>query len=83
MPARLPPGGLPRLPVFLLSFSHCCLRHCGNRHLLLLSPSTAGRVLIDDRPVGDYDRKWLKRRVALVSQEPVLYARSIRRCGWV
>ncbi|PSC71292.1 ATP-binding cassette sub-family B member 9 [Micractinium conductrix] len=38
-----------------------------------------GRVLIDDRPVGEYDRKWLKRRVALVSQEPVLYARSIRR----
>lgn len=38
-----------------------------------------GRVLIDDRPVGDYDRKWLKQRVALVSQEPVLYARSIRR----
>ncbi|EFN54348.1 hypothetical protein CHLNCDRAFT_36050 [Chlorella variabilis] len=38
-----------------------------------------GRVLIDDRPVGEYDRKWLKQRVALVSQEPVLYARSIRR----
>ncbi|PRW60050.1 ATP-binding cassette sub-family B member 9 [Chlorella sorokiniana] len=38
-----------------------------------------GCVLIDDRPVGDYDRKWLKQRVALVSQEPVLYARSIRR----
>lgn len=38
-----------------------------------------GRVLIDDRPVGEYSRKWLKQRVALVSQEPVLYARSIRR----
>ncbi|KAL4458512.1 hypothetical protein ABPG75_013377 [Micractinium tetrahymenae] len=38
-----------------------------------------GRVLIDDRPVGEYNRKWLKQRVALVSQEPVLYARSIRR----
>jgi ATP-binding cassette subfamily B (MDR/TAP) protein 9 len=36
-------------------------------------------VLIDDRPVGEYSRKWLKQRVALVSQEPVLYARSIRR----
>ena len=45
-----------------------------------LPPSHLGRcVLIDDRPVGDYDRKWLKQRVALVSQEPVLYARSIRR----
>jgi hypothetical protein len=45
------------------------------------SPAPAGGVLIDDRPVGDYNKKWLKQRVALVSQEPVLYARSIRR--WV
>lgn len=43
--------------------------------------SGAGCVLIDDRPVGEYSRKWLKQRVALVSQEPVLYARSIRRWG--
>ena len=40
----------------------------------------AGRVLIDGRDVGEYSPKWLKRHVALVSQEPVLYARSIRRC---
>ena len=35
--------------------------------------------------MGDYNKKWLKQRVALVSQEPVLYARSIRRWvgGWV
>lgn len=39
----------------------------------------AGRVLIDNRDVGEYSAKWLKRHVALVSQEPVLYARSIRR----
>lgn len=45
----------------------------------LPAPCAPGRVLIDDRPVGEYDRKWLKQRVALVSQEPVLYARSIRR----
>lgn len=31
-------------------------------------PTAPGAVLIDDRPVGDYDRKWLKQRVALVSQ---------------
>ena len=35
----------------------------------------AGRVLLDGRDIGLYDPHWLKRRVALVSQEPVLYAR--------
>uniref|UniRef100_A0A6S8M2Q5 ATP-binding cassette transporter n=1 Tax=Dunaliella tertiolecta TaxID=3047 RepID=A0A6S8M2Q5_DUNTE len=38
-----------------------------------------GEVLIDGRDIGVYNPKWLKRKVALVSQEPVLYARSIRR----
>lgn len=28
--------------------------------------------------VGVYDPKWLRRHMALVSQEPVLFARSIR-----
>jgi ABC-type multidrug transport system fused ATPase/permease subunit len=36
-------------------------------------------VLIDGRDVGIYDAGWFRRRVALVSQEPVLYARSIKR----
>jgi ATP-binding cassette, subfamily B (MDR/TAP), member 9 len=40
---------------------------------------SSGRVMIDDRDVGTYDARWLKQRVALVSQEPVLYARSIKR----
>eukprot|EP00887_Chlorella_sp_A99_P006350 scaffold3.g6350.t1 len=40
---------------------------------------SSGRVLIDDRDAGEYAPSWLKRRVALVSQEPVLYARSVRR----
>lgn len=57
---------------------------CDASHASAAPPSDAprppGSVLIDGRPVGDYDRKWLKQRVALVSQEPVLYARSIRRC---
>eukprot|EP00798_Chlamydomonas_sp_ICE-L_P013698 gene13698-19590_t len=39
----------------------------------------SGSVLVDGRDVGVYDAKWLRRQVALVSQEPVLYARSIRR----
>lgn len=28
---------------------------------------------------GLYDPKWLRRHIALVSQEPVLFARSVRR----
>ncbi|CAL8468414.1 g7954 [Coccomyxa elongata] len=39
----------------------------------------SGAVLLDGRDVGLYDPRWLKRRVALVAQEPVLFARSVRR----
>ena len=39
---------------------------------------SAGRVLLDGHDIGSYDSKWLRRRMAIVSQEPVLYARSIR-----
>eukprot|EP00878_Enallax_costatus_P014219 GHUV01014873.1.p1 GENE.GHUV01014873.1~~GHUV01014873.1.p1 ORF type:complete len:765 (+),score=113.02 GHUV01014873.1:294-2588(+) len=39
----------------------------------------SGQVLIDGRDIGIYDPKWLRRHVALVSQEPVLFARSIRK----
>ncbi len=42
-------------------------------------PATHVQVLVDGRDVGIYDPKWLRRHVALVAQEPVLYARSIRR----
>lgn len=38
-----------------------------------------GQVLIDGRDIGSYDAKWLKRRVALVAQEPVLYGRCVGR----
>ena len=40
---------------------------------------TLGGVTIDGRDVAEYESGWLRRHVALVSQEPVLYARSIRR----
>ncbi len=40
---------------------------------------TSGRVIIDGRDVGDYEPGWLRRHIGLVSQEPVLYARSIKR----
>ena len=36
-------------------------------------------MLLDGREVGDYDPAWLARRVAIVSQEPVLFGRSVRR----
>lgn len=38
---------------------------------------SAGEVLVDGRDVGDWHPGWLKRRVALVGQEPVLYGRSV------
>ncbi|GFR49523.1 hypothetical protein Agub_g11566, partial [Astrephomene gubernaculifera] len=40
---------------------------------------TEGSVLLDGHDIGDLDPKWFRRQVALVSQEPVLYGRSIRR----
>lgn len=38
-----------------------------------------GQILIDGRDIGAYDKKWLRRRIGLVGQEPVLFGRSIRR----
>lgn len=35
-------------------------------------------MLLDGHDIGSFDNKWLRRRMAIVSQEPVLYARSIR-----
>ena len=37
----------------------------------------AGAVRMDGRDVGIYDEKWLRRRVAIVSQEPTLYGRRL------
>eukprot|EP00192_Tetraselmis_astigmatica_P009726 CAMPEP_0117685962 /NCGR_PEP_ID=MMETSP0804-20121206/22121_1 /TAXON_ID=1074897 /ORGANISM="Tetraselmis astigmatica, Strain CCMP880" /LENGTH=808 /DNA_ID=CAMNT_0005497473 /DNA_START=224 /DNA_END=2648 /DNA_ORIENTATION=- len=36
-----------------------------------------GQVLYDGRDVGEYDPAWLRKKVAMVGQEPVLYASSI------
>jgi len=38
-----------------------------------------GMVLLDGRKVQEYDPHWFHRHVSIVSQEPVLYARSIRQ----
>ncbi|CAF0812777.1 unnamed protein product [Rotaria sordida] len=37
-----------------------------------------GQILIDDIPVQNYDYKFYHEKVSLVSQEPVLHARSIK-----
>ncbi len=38
-----------------------------------------GQILIDGRDIGEYDKKWLRRRIGLVGQEPVLFGRSVKR----
>ncbi|XP_061025081.1 ABC-type oligopeptide transporter ABCB9 isoform X4 [Eubalaena glacialis] len=40
-------------------------------------PLEGGRVLLDGKPISAYDHKYLHRVISLVSQEPVLFARSI------
>lgn len=44
----------------------------------LYEPS-AGEVLIDGHKVHDLSPQWLSRNISVVSQEPTLFARSIRR----
>lgn len=39
---------------------------------------TAGEVLIDSTPVKNFEHKYLHNKVALVGQEPVLFARSVK-----
>ncbi|KRY65187.1 ATP-binding cassette sub-family B member 9 [Trichinella pseudospiralis] len=39
---------------------------------------SSGQVLLDGVPVQEYDHKFFHKKVSLVSQEPVLFARSIR-----
>ncbi|XP_062399140.1 ATP-binding cassette sub-family B member 9 isoform X2 [Sardina pilchardus] len=38
-----------------------------------------GQVLLDGRPVQDYEHTYLHSQVALVGQEPVLFARSVEK----
>jgi ATP-binding cassette subfamily B protein len=43
----------------------------------LLEPET-GEVLYDDRPLHEYDQTWLRRQVALVFQESILFRGTLR-----
>ncbi|XP_078598446.1 ABC-type oligopeptide transporter ABCB9-like [Branchiostoma floridae x Branchiostoma japonicum] len=40
--------------------------------------TTSGQVLLDGNPIMAYDHRFLHRKVALVGQEPMLFARSIK-----
>ncbi|KAH9249817.1 hypothetical protein BASA81_012412 [Batrachochytrium salamandrivorans] len=39
----------------------------------------SGEVLVNGRPVGDYEQRVLRRRLSVVNQEPTLFARSVLR----
>jgi ABC-type multidrug transport system fused ATPase/permease subunit len=47
-------------------------------HLLLrFYDPTGGRILLDGRDIRQLDPSWLRRQIAVVMQEPVLFSRSI------
>ncbi len=39
---------------------------------------SAGNIKIDGHSIGEFDLKWLRAQMALVSQEPVLFSTSIK-----
>ncbi len=39
--------------------------------------ASSGQVLLDGKPISDYNTKWLRSRVRLVQQEPVLFRGTI------
>lgn len=45
--------------------------------LRFFEPQT-GHLLVDDRPTGEYPLQWLRRQMALVPQDPLLFGGSIR-----
>ncbi|XP_054619243.1 antigen peptide transporter 2-like isoform X1 [Dunckerocampus dactyliophorus] len=38
-----------------------------------------GEILLDGEPLGSYDHRFLSKKIALVSQEPVLFSGTVRR----
>jgi ATP-binding cassette subfamily B (MDR/TAP) protein 9 len=40
---------------------------------------SSGKVLLDDVEVHEYSPRWLSQQISIVQQEPILFARSIRR----
>ena len=50
---------------------------CGGEENRVPVLPVRGKVLLDGRPVTARSHAWLHRRIAMVGQEPVLFARSI------
>jgi len=45
--------------------------------LLRFYPPRAGRILLDGADLADLDLRWLRRQIALVPQEPILFSTTI------
>jgi ABC-type multidrug transport system fused ATPase/permease subunit len=39
----------------------------------------SGEILVDGKNIRDFDHNWYHRQIAIVTQEPVLFATSIKR----
>jgi ATP-binding cassette subfamily B (MDR/TAP) protein 9 len=44
-----------------------------------LYEQSSGRVMIDGHNVYDISPRWLSQHISIVSQEPTLFARSVKR----
>ena len=40
----------------------------------------SGEILIDGIQINEYDRRWLRQQISVISQEPVLFHTTIREC---
>jgi ABC-type multidrug transport system fused ATPase/permease subunit len=38
----------------------------------------SGSIFIDEKPIKEYNLKWLRQRIGVVSQEPILFQTTIR-----
>ena len=48
------------------------------RTLLRIHELSAGTILVDDQDISKIDRKWLRRNIGVVLQEPFLFSRSVK-----
>lgn len=48
------------------------------RALLRIHEPSAGQILVDGVDIASFDRKWLRKHIGVVLQEPFLFSRSVR-----
>ncbi|CAF2909285.1 unnamed protein product [Rotaria sp. Silwood2] len=60
----------------LVGLSGCGKSTCISLFLRYYKPSS-GRIIINDRPIADYNVKQLRQNTGVVSQEPILFGMSI------